>query len=190
MNNLIFEAESHLYRLDGVELPGVTKVLRAAGFIDDVWFTREAKDRGTAVHLATQFLDEGDLSEEWQRSQPALMGYINGYKRFLRESGFTHGAIERAAYHETYRYAGTVDRIGTLKARTTLLDIKTGGPQPWHALQLAAYQGLCEPGPWQRMGLYLHADGTYTTKAYDDRNDWSVFLAALSIYNWRINHGV
>ena len=56
-----FDEAAHVYTVAGVERPSVTQILKDAGLIDTTWYTDEARQRGRAVHLAAQFLDEDDL---------------------------------------------------------------------------------------------------------------------------------
>ena len=60
---LTFVPTKHRYLLDGRVVPGVTSILKAAGYVDDTYFTEYARDRGSAAHAATHYYDEGDLDE-------------------------------------------------------------------------------------------------------------------------------
>src|SRR5262245_12733032 len=143
-SGLQFDAASHTYTLDGEILPSVTQILQSAGLVDYSRVPRDvlqaAMDRGTRVHLACQFLDEGDLD-------PASiglsdMGYVSAYEKFKRETGFVPELIEHRVHHSELRFAGTLDRVGTFSGGhyRLLIDIKTGDPTPAAFVQLAAYQ--------------------------------------------------
>ena len=69
-----FDREKHEYRAGGRQLFGVTTVLKRAGIVDDEWWNEQARDRGSKVHDAIQFLDEGCL--DWDKLDPALVGYV------------------------------------------------------------------------------------------------------------------
>jgi hypothetical protein len=169
----------------GVWLPGVTRTLAEAGLVDTRWFKAEAAKRGTAVHMACQFHDEGDLDES--TVDATLRPYLTAYRLFLAESGFKPLRIEESLAHPIYRYAGTFDRVGELNGAGALVDIKTGALVPETAIQTAAYAGLLDH-PVRRFGLQLRANGRYSLKEYADRNDWKIWLAALAVANWRRGH--
>jgi hypothetical protein len=89
--------------------------------------------------------------------------------------------------HPIYQFAGTIDRDG--------IDIKTGVPCAWHEIQAAAYTALYGEIPvtphWT--GVYLHEDGTYTTKTWKSRDlftSFKIFTAALAVVNWKREHKV
>lgn len=189
-----FDPEAHEYRLDGRVLVSVTQVLERAGLVDAAWFTEESRRRGTAVHAATHYLDEGDLDIE--SVDPAIEGYVLAYERFKREARFRPDIIEVPAYQSRWLYAGTPDRIvlgGGEVIPRCVLDLKTGAPEPWHALQLAAYANLQpEPFRFARLSLYLRDDWSYRLHEWpraEYLSDLTVFLGALNVANWKGRHG-
>lgn len=190
-----FEEEGHRYFLGDQELPSVTTVITAVlgGTITvspEAW--KMAGERGTAVHKACELddlgtLDESTVGEEWP--------YLDAYRKFKSEHACEWDGIERRHYHEVYNYAGTIDRMGTLDGRRSILDIKTGLRSPLHDIQLAAYSMLAgfSPANWNRIILHLHSNGDYaiyTSKKSSLAQDMNIFLSALAIYNWqRRNYG-
>src|SRR4029077_16681761 len=167
--SLQFEAATHTYRLNGRIIPGVTSVLKNARILDYSFISSDvleaASKRGTAVHLALQFLDEGTLDRS--TVDPEHAGYIQAYERFFEESAFVPGNIEHRVFHGMHRYAGTLDRTGLLNDELTVLDFKTGIVLPGHAMQLAAYTN-CLPMPrrFRRIALGLRNDGSYRVHEY------------------------
>jgi len=174
-------------------LPRVTEVLKNAGLIDTRWFSDEVRDRGTVVHAACQYLDEGTLDES--TLDPKIAGYVEGYKRWIQWRQATGQRewdwIEAPRQDPQGRYRGTPDRILTVRPRW-VWDIKTGCHFPWHALQTAAYVNMLpNPYSYRRAGLYLKADGHYQVREYprdDYARDLSVFLAAVTCTEWRLHH--
>jgi len=86
-----FDAERHLYLIQGKPVPSVTQVLHSAGLSADYSMVApEVLERkriiGEYVHKATQYLDEGCLDLE--TVDPEIQGYLTGYEKFIRESGF------------------------------------------------------------------------------------------------------
>jgi hypothetical protein len=98
--------------------------------------------------------------------------------------------IEYRLFHPTFGYCGTLDRCGWLGADEVLLDLKTGGPEDWHAYQLAAYSN-CLPNPLarRRIAVHLRADGGYFIREYPNKDfhqHWQVFAACVVI--WQAKH--
>lgn len=186
---LLLDAE-HRYTLDGAPLPGVTSVLEDAGLLD---FGRAnqtsleiARERGRIVHKLTELDDEGDLDDE--SIEPGFAGYLEGWRRFRRECELILIGVEQKVWHRTYRYAGTRDRRAIVRGVATTLDIKTGARQRATGPQLAAYQAADpEAKNDKRLGVYLQDDGRYDLEHYTGKSDLSVFLAALTLYNFKRN---
>lgn len=175
------------YTTDNRELVGVSAALKAAGLIDERYFTTQATQRGTAVHLALQDLDDGRLVA----IEPHYEGYVLAYRRFLTECHVGPVVFnEQVLGDPVLGYAGTVDRVRYIGPHFSVVDIKTGVPLPFHRVQLAAYAELVKKAAHhavvRRWGLYLRDDGYYSFVAYTDRTDWDVFKAALLISQfWR-----
>ncbi len=188
---LEFEAGTHTYRLDGQVIPGVTSVLKATGIIDYSFIPQDvlqaAARRGTAVHLACQYLDEGTLDRT--SLDPSIRGYVDAYERFIEDSRFSPAHIEHRVFHGVYRYAGTLDRTGLLDGALTVLDFKTGLVLPGHALQLAAYTNCLKlPRRFRRFALKLNDDGIYRVHEFpvsDFQRDTDLFLSALACHNFK-----
>jgi hypothetical protein len=99
-----------------------------------------------------------------------------------------YSAIEQILYHKKLMYAGTCDRIGILDGKRVVLDLKTGRPEPWHGIQLSAYE-LCLPYEGSiRTALYLKSDGNYRLVNYNLVEETALWLATLDA--WRICHGL
>lgn len=195
--SLHFDAATHTYTWNGERVPNVTAVTETLidfGGVSPAVLA-EARDRGQAVHLACQYHDEGGVDEDSLPDE--LRGYLSAYKLFQRESGFMSAMIEYRVYSPKMRYAGTLDRIGIMpvrrKPRYVLIDIKAVAKvQPATGPQTAAYvaawdhSGGCRID--HRFALQLRPDGTYRLHEHTDLTDLSIFLAALSVYNWRHRH--
>ena len=185
-----FDAESHTYRDGGRRVTSVTQAISKAGLMEHYSCDPYYLERGTAVHLACELWDKGTLNED--ALDPALVPYLEGWKLFTAETGAVWDltGIEQRVFSSSHRYAGTLDRIGTVNNRRALVDIKSGVPQPWTALQLAAYSHaigeICE-----RMAVHLPGDGKYKIHSYrieDYGRDFRVFAAALTVANWKGNN--
>lgn len=186
--DLIFDPATHTYTYRGITFPSVTQVLKETGLIDDRWYSEAARIRGQAVHLATEYDDRGVLDES--TVSPIVRPYLAAWRRFRAETGFAPTEIERRVSHPTAQYGGTLDRLGALgSGALILLDIKTGGPQRWHALQLAAYaMALPEPRKYRRARVELRGDGTYRFSEFpaeDLSADYSIFSQARTTWQFQ-----
>jgi len=167
------------------ELPRVTTILKDAGLVDTSFFTDEARDKGSALHLALQFLDQHDL--DWDSLDPVLLPRVRQYQRFLDEVRPEILAIEEEVVNEPLQYAGRLDRRVKIAGKELVLDLKTGGCAPFHQVQLAGYAGTFQR-PLARTCLHLFED-RYQLVEHRDRNDWVVFKAALTLTAWRRSNG-
>ena len=175
-------------RLSVMGRPRVTEVLRIAGLasgpLDEV-----ALQRGTTVHLICRYHDEGRLDPG--TVDPALVGYLDAWRLFWsRMPRPTWISIERE--YDNLAYRGTPDRVCQLDGAYYILDLKTGHPAPWHAIQLAAYAslvgGLSSGIEFRRVAVYLQPDGQYQIKEYPQAEysaDLQVFHSALIIAEWK-----
>jgi len=173
-------------------LLSVTQIIKEAGLIDTQWFTEHGRERGSAIHKACQYLDEGTL--DLASLDPAIEGYVRAYDNWRRAS-HVEGVeyIECPLADPLGRYRGTPDRVLVARPRV-VVDIKTGGYQPWVALQLAAYVNMLpDPYSYRRMALHLTVNGDYSVTEFPKAkyaNDLNVFLSCLNIANWkRGNYG-
>jgi hypothetical protein len=181
-----FDEATHTYTVDGQIYPSVTQILVAEGFIDPTWFTEWSRQRGKLAHLCTHLDDTGELDES--TVDPALAPYLEAYRRFKRESGFIVSGSEVQMAHAGYRFAGTLDKVGTFKDATcAIIDLETGGHQITKAIQTAAYE-ILKGSRYNRFALQLKDDGLYKLHPFVDRQDKSVFLSALSLYYWKLNN--
>jgi hypothetical protein len=207
---LSFDEETHVYRLDGRELVSVTSAIREAGLMpDEHWFTKQARRRGSAVHTACWYDDEGDLDPS--SVAPEIRGYLDAWRKFKHEShwgrlntdedGRDMSAKEQRLW-SIEGFAGTPDRVGELFTTNpiapdlTILDIKTGPPASWHGPQTAGYAIAWSERTGialhrlRRAGVHLRADGTYRLHPHTDRADFGAFRAAVVVANWRRAHGL
>ena len=185
---------------DGERLISVTEVLKLAGLVDlsgipEATLER-ARERGVDVHSWVEGMALGLIDDE---SPPEnIAGYVAGYRRFLAETGFAATSAERTVIHPTYRYAGRIDLLGTIKGNAWLFDLKATAAIPAESkLQTAGYRmayvndpNSGQPASPRRAVLHLRPDGTYVNDEHKDhRNDEHDFLAALRVASWKLRHG-
>lgn len=194
MSTLAFDAANHTYSIDGRTVLSVTTILELAGVIDYSRLPRDVREfalaRGSAVHLATQYDDQGVLVEE--SLDEAILGYVQAWRRFRADTGWENLLIEHRGYSKHYDYAGTLDRAGWFRDQCqdhlSVLDIKTGKAPGWVALQLAAYSDFVPYATFDRVSVELHGDGTYKVENYpvkDRRRHLADFLACRRVIQLR-----
>lgn len=183
---LTFDEATHTYRVGGSVVPGVTSVLKP--FVDFSGINPSVlaakADLGRRVHLATQLDDEDDLDES--SIEPDVAPYLQAYRRFRADTRAVIVAREERVYDPIHRFAGTLDGVFTIKAENWLVDLKTCFVVPVTAgPQTAAYlRALNDPSVTRRGALRLRQDGTYRLDPLRDPDDWSAFLACLTIHRY------
>lgn len=194
MNELLFDETTHTYTLGGFVLPSVTQILKDVGLSNYDFINPEileaASKFGVAAHYACELEDRNEL--DLDSLDPALKPYLGAWVKFKEDTGFICQQIEARVYSEKYRYAGTLDRVGFLYERKSIVDIKTGTALPdWIALQTMGYQIAynekikAKDKVKDRYAIQLLPNGDYKLKQYEDKSDLSVFLAALTLRNWK-----
>lgn len=185
-----FYPDEHKYVLDGTRvLPNVTRILDASGLVDHFGHTDDTRERGRFVHRVTQQLDANPAKalDIDYRYEP----YVTAYRAFVRHMQPEWSQSERVVFDATYGYAGTLDRAGLVQGVPVIVDIKTGEVPPSVGPQTAAYRRcLHDAHRWQRACLQLRPDGQFRWLSLADRTDDGVFLAALTLYQWREKHRV
>lgn len=193
-----FDPIPHRYFLEpsGEELPSVTACLQECGLIDFSMIPRHildaAAERGTAVHAACHYLDDGDL--DWDTLDPRYRGYVEAWERFRHDWQFEPLLVEHMIWSPHYRYAGRMDRVGTLPRKDgghdlVILDFKTGDWVKGYRYQMAAYNGaLDEPRKYRRLPLQLCDNGEY--RSHENKcppqnygRDLNVFHGAVAVWH-------
>lgn len=180
---LTFEADGHVYRFKGVVVPSVTQVLDQLQYLQGIpWdVLQAAAEFGTHVHQACHLFNQNDLDES--SLDPALVPYLNQYKRFLSDTGFIVIGSEILIYNEIARYAGQLDFTGNFRGTTWVVDIKSGVVPSTVGAQVAAYQAALPVAarPKRRACLQLMVDD-YKFIEQKDVSDISLFISALNCY--------
>jgi len=140
------------------------------------WYTSESAERGTFVHLVAARLMRGQsatIPTKWD-------GYAHALNSWLEAMRPTWTHIEKRLVHPTYDYNGRPDGIGVCRLGPFVVDYKTGVWQPWHPLQLAAYDMLAWLGmPRKRFGVYLQSDGRCRVREFTNAGDYFEFTKKL-----------
>jgi hypothetical protein len=192
-----FDAETHVYRVDGAPQPSVTHIIKAAGLSDaaatasgwtiDEQILENAAERGRFSDIAIELDAAGELDDESVDDE--IYGYVSAWQEFVADSGYVSIGNQISFYEPEFSYCGTLDDIGYIGDELTIIDRKTGsvGLRPWHKYQLAAYaRPYSEQGKkWpNRMIVHLRPDlkrTRYRTYHFSPQSatwDWQVFQAA------------
>lgn len=193
---LHFDEPTHTYTREGVAVPSVTQALGVISAYDGIppAILAEAAERGTAVHKAIELHLQDDLDEA--SLDPVIAGYFYGYWKFERETGFKPRHSEALVYSAKYGYAGTLDLEGDLHHKAAIIDTKTtrqlmasAGPQT-AAYEAAFKEQHQSRRNYQRYALLLKQDSTYRLEPCTAAGDFRVFLACLTVHNFKRKHHV
>lgn len=194
---LTFDEATHIYRLDGIQIPSVSRLmepLKDAAYKGISERTlRRAADKGSSVHdsienfIKFQILDVNPehklffqaFMDWWEENQPIVVG------------------SEIRIYHKLLRYGGTVDLLCYLRDKETgewkliLIDFKTtyALQDITCGIQLEAYERALASHGVQvdgKMILHLKRDGRFKEKPYpaSDSYRWRVFGALKCVYDY------
>lgn len=186
---IILQAEPRLYLFKGKPYKSVTGIIGEAGFGPDFSMVNEkvmatACDRGSKVHLACSYLDDGDLNLGSVHS--SIRGYVDADIKFRRECPIKVIASEKRMVNTRLGLAGTPDVICFMRGHRVIIDRKTSqSVHPSMGLQTAGYKILWEvQHPNQlihgRYGLKLLSTGQYRLIPHEDTLDMAVFMDALN----------
>lgn len=161
-----FDPKTHIFTTtDGRQIPSVTQILKAEGWIDDRYYNEDSRKRGQYVHEATALLDAGQL--DWTSLDDETAQYLLVYEKAKADLGIRTRGIEKIV-HAGDQWAGICDRTLHCRSRSRLglADLKTGGHETWHYMQLAGYWSTFKPR--LRWGMILYLSKTdYRPEIYD-----------------------
>lgn len=189
---LTYDDSAHIYRYGGVVIPSVTQCISAlyAGAFEKIpqAILERKTEIGKAVHLATQYHDEGCLDRE--SLDETVRGYVDAYIKFLSENDCQWTGVEQRVFHPVHKYAGTLDRKGYVNGEFTYLDLKcVAVVNKATGCQLAGYvaadehtlpfaEKMLKP---KRVALQLKPNGTYERYEFSSPNDFPVFISCLTV---------
>lgn len=202
LTRLSFREDGHVYSIGNVVIPSVTQVVDSFvnfGFVPKDVLER-ARVRGNLVHQMTARWDTNPWPPnhhlEQETIDAGLMGYLDAWKRVVRDYNLRIEEVEQRVFHRKHRYAGTFDRTAYVldDADLSVIDIKSGELMPEYAWQTAAYMAAANDGRAgnkirRRFVIQLSDDGTYRVAEHKDPADWDAFLGALAVMNWRLKYG-
>lgn len=197
-----FDEEKHEYTAGGVHIPSVSEILaplNAERYSSiNPMVLQDAARRGRAVHELTEAIDyELDLWGD-DEIDPELEGYVSAYYQFLFDHAVEWLAVEqilscyRYPEDELPIYCGTIDRLGIIDERLSVVDIKTYASMSTEAQMTASCQTALyrdallngKPGDSfhasqdesiKRYILHLKKDGKYRLidlAKFDEKRGW------------------
>lgn len=191
MGLLTFQEEGHQYTHNNNPIPSVTQIISEMGllgdYVPDPWYL----ERGKLVHLCCEYLDKNCL--DWDSVDNEIKPRVEAYQKFKQDYKFEPRMIEQPVHSHGLNVACTPDREGDIKGIASVIEIKNGGRQKWHRLQLSI-QDICihdelnECGSFKyryRYSLELKADGTYKLHRYkEDDADRKAAISLVTLYHW------
>ncbi len=159
------QEDGHIYTCmtTGEEIVHITQLLELDGLSDPRWYTEACRVRGSAVHALTTSFDLGALDVETCVSpyRSYLLGHVKVMSMLRPE--WLH--IETPFMHARPKFCGRPDRVAKLFGAWSVLEIKSGDPEPSHGPQLALQSMLVAPilglpaRSIQRYAEYLRPNG-------------------------------
>lgn len=180
----LFLDENHHYTLDGKSLDGLTSTIAEAGLIRNSG--SKYMESGTAIHKITELWDLGIIDK--YEIDPEGLPYLESWKRFRDDQGYTPKEIEFKTYHPDLLVGCKIDRL------PGPLDLKSGSPEPWHILQIAVqWSALICHGMHDMarmpMDIYLDPDGgppkVKPYKTSELKEAYKVYCSLLYFIRWR-----
>ena len=154
---LEFIEDIHRFQFRGAILPSVTGILKDEGFIDTTWYDDYGRTRGHYVHKARLLDDRGELNEE--TLDPIIAPYVEAWRKFRRESGFTPIVSEVPMVCVSLLYAGIPDVVGEFPS-----------------------------GSLSRGVVELRNNGTYRLIQHRDHTDIEIWKSIMAVHNWKRNN--
>jgi hypothetical protein len=182
---LTVDALKHEYWEEGVQLTSITDALKISGIIERVYGTDYDLWVGTATHRAIELWVRGLLKLD--TLDPQLVPRLEAWIDFEKSTGFRAKQSELSMSNFPLRIAGTLDLLGDFPDGSEgIVEIKSGNVSAWTAIQTAGQDFLLGGGKRRkRFGLKVPAEGRPNVRPFTNSNDYAVFMAAVTIANWR-----
>lgn len=176
----------------GSAFPRVTTILADQGLGPDFSHVppdvlERARVRGTLVHQAIEAITYGYFDDEQEGEE--IAGYLDAYRRFLRESKTVVIAAEIEVVHAAWRYRGHPDLVAWLGKTRMIHDFKTGATDGVE-YQLAAYVEAWNAEHPQELVtaaacVELRENGTYRFNEVEIEPAKPVWFAAVTVWHAR-----
>ncbi len=188
---LVFDDGPHIYTLNGVPIPSVTRIMEPLSQAEygaiDSRTVDQAAHKGTIVHNAIENWLKFGIEDE----DPDYAGYFRAFTEWWEEKKPEPVGSEVKTYHKLMRYAGTVDMLAYIDGELNLIDFKTTYRliEKNCGVQLEAYaQALESHGVKveRKRILHLKKDGKWDDRQFPakDPKRWMAFGALKNVYDY------
>ena len=190
--NIIYTEEPHGYIVDGKPMDALSDMMKAMGICgyDNVpeYIMQKAADLGHAVHKATHLIDIDELGSY----DPAIQSYLDAYQAFKDELQPTFVAHEVSVASKALKIATTLDRVGILNNKLSVIEIKTTSALMKKSIriQTAAHQFIYNMGKLpkdqikKRYVLWLRNTGKYELIPMTNPRDEGLFISLTNSWNF------
>lgn len=188
---LTFDDGGHVYRLDCIEIPSVSRIMEPlkdanyAGISERT--LQRAADKGTSVHDSIENFIKFGIEDV----NPEHRNYFEAFLEWWDEVRPIVVGSEIRIYHKLLGYGGTIDLLCYIEDKLTLIDFKTTYKVSDMScgIQLEAYAKALESHGIvvdQKMILHLKRDGKFKPIFYpaNDSKRWRVFGSLKVVYDY------
>jgi len=196
---LDFDEDSHSYRVDGIRIPSVTKIVDACfpKFLTDWALSigeeeyRRVIDEALEIGNATHKFCESFIKQEYNELEGDLTPSCEAFLKWYAWSDAEFLDAERKIYCDKFKYAGTVDAVAKINGRVCVIDFKTSKKiyKPYH-LQVAAYCQAVKRMDGLRkwpLGVILRLDketGEFEQKVFEPKHHFGIFRKCMELRDW------
>ena len=199
--NLDYDEDAHSYKVDGVKVPSVTRIVDACfpknltewavGVGEEEYrrITDEALEIGNETHKNIESIIKGEVYLSVKNE--GSCNSINAFDEWRDELNPEWLDAERKIYCDRFKYAGTVDAVAKINGRVCVIDFKTSKKiyKPYH-LQVTAYAQAIKRIDGLRqwpLGMILRLDketGLYQQKVFEPKDHFKTFIKCMELRQW------
>lgn len=200
MDDFRFDRPTHTYWFGSRRVSGINEALESVGLKPPINIVSRrhranfeyAGERGTAVHKMCELEDLGESGN--YTFDPNLVGYLEAWKVFKLDYGYSPDVTEQPIGHPVYQFGGTPDSGGTCEKMGGYFAVERKQrkllPQDKFqvALQVILLRDVlgkpCKGG----VLVELRKDGKYCAEEVRTRPLERLVLAAIAVSNYKISN--
>jgi hypothetical protein len=173
-----FDADRHVYTLNGERRPSISQMLKDGGLVDATFMTEEGRARGSAVHRLTADYDLGAI-EDPASVTSLYKGWLLAHVAAMKVLKPDILEVEEPHMHPRYEFGGRPDRVAKLWGLLCTLEGKTGGRERWHPIQTAlqailiAHRFGLKPDQVGRYCVYIQSNGKFKVERHINAGDFT-----------------
>lgn len=188
---LTFEEAPHIYRLNGIQIPSVSRLMEPLKNISYAGVSgrtlEKAAAKGTAVHNSIENWIKFDIDDVPTEHRGYFDGFVEWQEKFKPEIV----ASELRVYHKLLEYGATIDCLCFINGELTLVDYKTTYAlmEMSCGVQLEAYsQALASHGivVQRKHILHMKKDGKWDFPEFPAKDPirWRVVGSLKCLYDY------